>query len=182
MLDWRLLCKVRDAPNGTMARIPFPDEQDATPTLFLLVSEVDGSYHAIEDKCGYAGCRLSRGDRTDHTVTCARDWSEFDVRDGSVVQDAPERSWLERLAYGNAPRGTETKEVLAYTLKADGDTVYIKIDPKSREPIAINAPPPPPPPPPSPSSPAPAATATAPPGGPVAPAPAASASAGPAKA
>ena len=148
MLGWHFLCKVRDAPDGTMARIPFPNERDVVPRHFLLVAEVNGSHFAIQDTCGFAGCRLTKGDLANHTVTCARDWAEFDVRNGSVVQDAPRRSFLERVAYGAAPRGTLTRPILAYTLKADGDTVYIKVDPTSSEPIAVNAPPSPAAPPP----------------------------------
>ena len=53
----------------------------------LLLVPVDGSWHAIEDRCSHAGCEFS----TDGTVEgphviCECHGSEFDVRTGEVLR------------------------------------------------------------------------------------------------
>ena len=64
------------------------------------VANVDGTFHAFDDRCTHQGCSLATGTLEGTTVTCACHGSEFDVRSGEVLEgpaEDPVASWVVEL-------------------------------------------------------------------------------------
>ena len=62
----------------------------------VTVANVDGHFHAFEDKCTHQGCSLATGELEGTTVTCPCHGSQFDVRSGEVLEgpaEDPVASW-----------------------------------------------------------------------------------------
>ncbi len=162
MQGWAQVCTVRQVFDGEMK--PFARDGEALAFLGeqrLVISQHDGRYYAIEDRCGFRGCRLSRGQLRDHVITCEKDGTQYDSRNGKVIRERPAEEFLSKVLYGQQPRGRVAGEVLAFTMRMDGDAVYIKVD-ATGKPIPVNPPPQPPPPGASPPGTAPGAAAPAP--------------------
>lgn len=88
--------KEADLASGTMAK------GRAGDLSVLLVREGDRVY-ALDDTCVHAGCSLAGGTLDGHVVTCPCHGSQYDVRDGSVVNGPatmPEPSYEVRIANG----------------------------------------------------------------------------------
>lgn len=51
----------------------------------LLIANINGKLHAINDTCTHAKCGLSRGELDGAVVTCPCHGSRFDVRSGNVL-------------------------------------------------------------------------------------------------
>jgi len=52
----------------------------------ILLTNIDGTYYAINNKCPHMGGSLYEGDLAGHDIICPRHGSTFDVRTGKVVQ------------------------------------------------------------------------------------------------
>ena len=52
----------------------------------VLVSNIDGKFYAIGDKCTHRGCSLSKGRLEGEVVTCPCHGSRFNVKTGAVVR------------------------------------------------------------------------------------------------
>ena len=67
-----------EVPPGTMKRVSYPPYD-------VLVANVDGTLHAIEDACPHSGQSLERGTLVGAAVICAgHDWS-ICLRSGRVL-------------------------------------------------------------------------------------------------
>ena len=54
--------------------------------ITILLVRVEGTVHAIANKCAHMACPLEGGRLEGHIITCpCHDWS-FDVRDGAFTQ------------------------------------------------------------------------------------------------
>lgn len=53
------------------------------PERFVLVANLDGRYHAIDDWCNHAGCLLSGGRIVGRDVECPCHGMTFDLRSGA---------------------------------------------------------------------------------------------------
>jgi len=70
-----------EVPPGTMRRVSYPPYD-------VLVANVDGALHAIEDACPHSGQSLARGTLVGATVVCGgHDWSVC-LRSGRVLVPA----------------------------------------------------------------------------------------------
>jgi len=54
----------------------------------ILLTNLDGSYYAIANKCTHAGGSLAKGSLTGSVVTCPRHGSQFDLKTGKNVRGA----------------------------------------------------------------------------------------------
>lgn len=54
--------------------------------LGLLVARIGGEFYCLESACRHLGEDLSRGTLEGTVLTCPRDHSQFDIRDGHVVR------------------------------------------------------------------------------------------------
>ncbi len=55
---------------------------------FVLIANVEGEYHAIDDWCNHAGCMLSSGDLEGDLILCPCHYAEFSVKTG-VLESLP---------------------------------------------------------------------------------------------
>ena len=53
--------------------------------LVVAVFNVDGNYHALEDRCSHAGAALSTSDVDGTVVTCRYHGAKFDITNGKVL-------------------------------------------------------------------------------------------------
>jgi 3-phenylpropionate/trans-cinnamate dioxygenase ferredoxin subunit len=69
----------------------------------VLVVNLDGSFHALDDLCPHLAIPLSRGELQDGCVVCPGHGSVFDVKTGTAVRwvGLPV-TWLARLVKGQA--------------------------------------------------------------------------------
>jgi len=97
-------CPLADVPaEGTLGL-----EIDGEPVCLI---RTGGEVYALRDVCSHAEVPLSEGEVYDHTVECWLHGSCFDVRTGQPT----------------GPPATEP--VPAYSVKIDGDDVYVAITP-----------------------------------------------------
>jgi 3-phenylpropionate/trans-cinnamate dioxygenase ferredoxin component len=54
------------------------------PERFVLLVNLDGRYHAIDDWCNHAGCLLSNGRLVDGAVECPCHGAQFRIADGAL--------------------------------------------------------------------------------------------------
>jgi 3-phenylpropionate/trans-cinnamate dioxygenase ferredoxin component len=55
------------------------------PEEFVLLVNLDGVYHAIDDWCNHAGCLLSQGPLEGENIVCHCHYAEFNVKTGSLI-------------------------------------------------------------------------------------------------
>ncbi len=80
----------------------------------VLLANVDGGFHAMQQKCPHLGANLCRGKLEGKTVTCPLHSATFDVTTGQVVAVAH----LLFLKF-------KTKQAAVFPVKIDGDTVLV---------------------------------------------------------
>jgi len=98
----KTLAKVADVPPGTIRAFDVSEgapralNKNRVPLLRvagigrpkvprIALANVDGTFHAIDDKCTHLGCSLGDGKLTEAVVRCACHGSQFDVTTGAVV-------------------------------------------------------------------------------------------------
>jgi nitrite reductase/ring-hydroxylating ferredoxin subunit len=81
----------------------------------LLLANVDGTFHAMQQKCPHLGANLCRGKLRGKTVTCPLHAATFDLTNGQVVEVAH----LLFLKF-------KTKQATIFPVKVDGDTVLVE--------------------------------------------------------
>jgi len=88
--DRRLLCEQGEITPGNMLRV-HPDGMDA-----ILICNVGGKLHAVDDACTHAIASLSEGRLQGTIVTCPMHGGRFDVRSGKAMSlpcKLPLRTW-----------------------------------------------------------------------------------------
>jgi nitrite reductase/ring-hydroxylating ferredoxin subunit/uncharacterized membrane protein len=85
--------------------------------LALLLVRVDGTIHALADRCSHRGCALHEGELRDETIVCPCHGSTFQL-DGAIVRGpatAPQPVFETRLRDGSIevrrPRTSEAREL-----------------------------------------------------------------------
>lgn len=67
-----------EVPNGGLAK-------GEAGGISVLLAKVDGQVYALDDTCVHAGCSLAGGSLNGTVVTCPCHGSQYDVRDGRVL-------------------------------------------------------------------------------------------------
>ena len=74
----------------------------------VLLANVDGTFHALQDACGHRQASLSKGTLEGPIVECPLHFAQFDVRTGKLVS------------------GPAAADVPIYEVRVEGDTVYVR--------------------------------------------------------
>ena len=80
----------------------------------VLLVNVDGAFHALNNKCSHAHAPLSRGKLEGCVVTCPLHHAEFDVNDGKNLSDA-------KILFIKM----KAKDATSYPVKVDGADVLV---------------------------------------------------------
>ena len=80
----------------------------------ILLTNLDGSYYAIANKCTHAGGSLAKGSLDGSTVTCPRHGSQFDLKTGKAVRGA-------KIGFIKI----NVKDEPIYTVKVDGTDILV---------------------------------------------------------
>jgi 3-phenylpropionate/trans-cinnamate dioxygenase ferredoxin subunit len=75
----------------------------------VLVSNIDGKFQAIGDRCTHRGCSLSKGRMEGEVVTCPCHGSRFNLKTGAVV------------------RGPAVEPEPSYPVQVEGDGIWIEV-------------------------------------------------------
>ncbi len=78
MLQFIKVATVNDIPPGERLLV----EIDG---IWILIFNVSGEFHAIEDMCSHEEYYLSEGVLTDHAIECTKHGAQFDIRTGKPL-------------------------------------------------------------------------------------------------
>jgi 3-phenylpropionate/trans-cinnamate dioxygenase ferredoxin component len=101
-MDFVEVAKTNEIPADSMKNIAIHNQS-------ILISNINGKYYAIGEKCTHAKGSLSKGKLEDKIVTCPRHDSKFDVTTGNVVG-------------GPAKQNEPTYEV-----KVEGNSIKVRV-------------------------------------------------------
>ena len=73
------LATIDDIPDGEMLGVEVNGKD-------ILIANLGGKFHAMDNSCTHMGCRLSDGRVYDKVVMCICHGSRFDLLTGSVVE------------------------------------------------------------------------------------------------
>lgn len=96
------VAKTDEIPTGNMKSITINNQN-------ILITNINGKYYAIGNKCTHAKGNLSQGKLDGKIVTCPRHGSKFDVTTGIVV--------------GGPAKQNEP----AYEVKVEGNSIKISV-------------------------------------------------------
>ena len=77
-MDFVEVTKINEIPTDSMKDVTINNQS-------ILISNINGKYYAIGEKCTHAKGSLSKGKLDGKIVTCPRHGSKFDVTTGNVV-------------------------------------------------------------------------------------------------
>ena len=95
------VAKVSELAPGAMTWVAVDRER-------VVLANVDGTFHAIQDRCGHRQALLSRGTLRGHVIECPLHFAEFDVRTGKLLS------------------GPTSADVPVYQVLVEEDVVYVK--------------------------------------------------------
>jgi 3-phenylpropionate/trans-cinnamate dioxygenase ferredoxin subunit len=93
---------VKDVASGAMKGFKAGDK-------VVLVSNIDGKFYAIGDKCTHRGCSLLKGRLEGEVVTCPCHGSRFNVKTGAIV------------------RGPAEEAELSFPVQIEGDGIWVEV-------------------------------------------------------
>lgn len=108
-MGFEKVCKVLDIKDGTMKKFEIGGKE-------ILISNIDGKYYAINNKCTHRNGDLSQGKLEGNIVTCPKHGSKFDITTGKVVS-GPKIPLL-KLKINDEER---------YEIKIEEDFLYVRI-------------------------------------------------------
>ena len=105
-----------DLAEGTMKEVMVQGRK-------ILLAKIGGSYYAADNRCSHMGASLSEGKLEGFVVTCPRHGSQFDLRDGHVIQ------WtnLPTLVATMGKIIRRPRRLTIYAVKLDGDRIMVEI-------------------------------------------------------
>jgi 3-phenylpropionate/trans-cinnamate dioxygenase ferredoxin subunit len=88
----------------------------------ILVVNLDGSFHALDDLCPHLAIPLSRGELKDGCVICPGHGSVFNVKNGTAIRwVGMPITWLSRLIRGRA------SDARVYPLQVENDQLLVEL-------------------------------------------------------
>jgi nitrite reductase/ring-hydroxylating ferredoxin subunit len=131
MSKWIEVAKLAELPAGSMRAVTVGDAE-------ILLANVDGTVHAIGNRCGHMNASLADGVLDGRTVTCAFHSARFDVTTGKKVADAvvlpppaidkapPEMlPFLQKAGRLSAP--IRTHDCPHYEVMVEGDAIKLRL-------------------------------------------------------
>jgi nitrite reductase/ring-hydroxylating ferredoxin subunit len=126
------VAKVNEIPSGKMKHVEVENRE-------IVVSNVNGQYYAMEDRCGHMNALLSMGTLSnDKILTCPFHGAKFDVTNGKKVGEpvlTPSQE-MEPLPptwqtffenVGQLMARIKTYNQKTYEVKVEGDSIKIKL-------------------------------------------------------
>lgn len=104
-----ILARVDEMPPGSKKKVVLDGKS-------LLLTNVQGAYYAIDNRCPHMGGSLFDGQLAGDTITCPKHKTVFDVKTGKVVQNG-------KIAFINL----RVADVQPYTVEVEGENLVIKI-------------------------------------------------------
>lgn len=89
----------------------------------ILLAKVGDSYYAVDNRCPHLNGDLSEGELEGTVITCPRHYSQFDLRDGSIVRWLKEYGLLSKI--GVALK--RFRPLTSYKVTVEGDAVLVEI-------------------------------------------------------
>jgi nitrite reductase/ring-hydroxylating ferredoxin subunit len=132
MAQWIEVIKLAELPEGAMRAITVGSAE-------ILLTHVNGSIHAMGNRCGHMNASLAEGTLDGHVVTCAFHSARFDVTTGKKVSDAVvlpppaiDKAPAEMLPYlqkaGRLSVPIRTHDCPRYEVMVDGEAVKVQIE------------------------------------------------------
>ena len=124
--------KVNEIPSGKMKHVELNGKE-------IVVSNVNGKYYAMDDRCGHMNALLSMGNvSNDNLVTCPFHGARFDVTNGKKVKEpvlTPSqemeplpKTWQKYLELaGQLMSHIKTYDQEVYEVKVAGDSIRVKL-------------------------------------------------------
>jgi nitrite reductase/ring-hydroxylating ferredoxin subunit len=124
--------KVNEIPSGKMKHIELNGKE-------IVVSNVNGKYYAMDDRCGHMNALLSMGNLSnDNLVTCPMHGARFDVTNGRKVKEpvlTPSqemeplpKTWQKYLEYaGQIMSHVKTYDQKVYDTQVEGDSIRVRL-------------------------------------------------------
>ncbi len=106
-LSFTKVAKTTDVPPGKMLKVKIKEKE-------ILITNVDGKFYAIDNKCSNDKTDLSTGTLKGKIITCPKDNAEFDITSGKNVKGP--KMMLFR---------AKTDDLNSYEVKIEGDDVLI---------------------------------------------------------
>jgi nitrite reductase/ring-hydroxylating ferredoxin subunit len=126
------VAKVNEIPSGKMKHVEVENRE-------IVVSNVNGKYYAMEDRCGHMNALLSMGTLSnDKILTCPFHGAKFDVTNGKKVGEpvlTPSQE-MEPLPptwqtffenVGQLMARIKTYDQKTYEIEVDGDSIKIRL-------------------------------------------------------
>jgi nitrite reductase/ring-hydroxylating ferredoxin subunit len=101
---------VSDIPPGQMKTFKAQGKE-------VLLANVDGKFHALNNKCPHAHFPLGKGKLSGCTVTCPMHHAQFNVETGKNLEDA-------KVLFIKM----KVKDAGCYSVKVEGDNVLVSLD------------------------------------------------------
>lgn len=126
------VAKVNEIPSGKMKHVELDGKE-------IVVSNVNGKYYALDDRCGHMNALLSMGNLSnDNLVTCPFHGARFDVTNGKKVKEpvlTPSQemeplpnTWQKYLEYaGQLMSHIKTYDQKTYETLVEGDSIKVKL-------------------------------------------------------
>jgi len=125
------IAKVNDIKKGTMKNVQVRNRD-------ILLANVDGTFYAMDDRCGHMNALLSMGKLEGKNVICPFHFAEFDVTTGKKVKDPVPYSLKDAnklpdemqkfLIYAKTLIDpVKTFDIQTYPVRVEGDTLLIEI-------------------------------------------------------
>lgn len=105
------IARQSEIPPGAMKRV-------VVQNTAVLVANVDGTYHAVSDRCPHLGARLSQGTLEDGVVTCPKHGAQIDLRTGQTVRGA-------QIVFLKM----KVRDPRTYPVKVEGDQLLLGVEP-----------------------------------------------------
>ncbi len=109
-MEYRLIAQTRDIPDGAKKKVML--DQKA-----LLLTNIHGTFYAIDDRCPHMGGSLSAGKLEGDRVICPKHGTMFDVKTGKVTQNG-------KIAFIKL----NVSDVRTYPVKVEGENILIGIE------------------------------------------------------
>jgi nitrite reductase/ring-hydroxylating ferredoxin subunit len=126
------VAKVNEIPSGKMKHVELDGKE-------IVVSNVNGKYYAMDDRCGHMNALLSMGNLSnDNLVTCPFHGARFDVTNGKKVKEpvlTPSqemeplpKTWQKYLEYvGQLMSHIKTYDQKTYETLVEGESIKVKL-------------------------------------------------------
>ena len=129
-MNSREVAKLSEIPVGKMKHVKAFDED-------ILLSNVNGTIYATQNRCGHQNASLARGTLSGHVVTCPLHAATFDVRTGKnltgpqlimppeVMQKLPQEMLVMFKKTGEILSEIEVQPLKTFVVDVKGDSIFV---------------------------------------------------------